>query len=63
MDKEEPRLAIKGFWMKGRGAKLIHQELTSTLGNDAYGPFEIKVWLQRSKSGDLSCNSLLRAGP
>jgi hypothetical protein len=57
MDKEEQRFVIKHFWMEGWGAKLIYEELMSTLGNDAYGPSRIKIWLRRFESGDLSCNN------
>jgi hypothetical protein len=44
--------------MKGWGAKLIHQELTGTLGSNAHGPSQTMIWLQRHKSGDLSRNDL-----
>jgi ribonuclease HI len=38
MDKVERRFVINYFWMKGWGAKVVHQELTSALGSDADGP-------------------------
>lgn len=62
MDKEEQRFVVKYFWLQGWGAKRIHQELTGTLGADAYGVSQIKVWLQRFKSGDLGCRDLPRVG-
>jgi hypothetical protein len=30
------------------GTQLNHEELTSTFGNDACGPCQIKIWLQRA---------------
>jgi hypothetical protein len=29
-----------------------------TLGNDAYGLSQINIWLDRFRTGDLSCNDL-----
>jgi hypothetical protein len=37
MEKEEQRFVMKFLWLKGWGAKRIHEELMSTLGNDLYG--------------------------
>jgi hypothetical protein len=34
----------------------------STLGDDAHGLPQIKIWLQRFRTGDLSCSDLSRAG-
>lgn len=62
MQKEEQRFVIKYFWLKEWGAKKIHQELVSTLGDDAYGVSQIKIWLQKFRNGDLSCQDLPRAG-
>jgi hypothetical protein len=56
MVKEEQRSVLKQLSRKAWGVKLIHQELTRTLGNDGYGPSQIKIWLQRFQSGDLSCD-------
>jgi hypothetical protein len=39
------------FWRKGWGPEKIHQELMNTLGNDAYGLSQIKIWLQRFRTG------------
>jgi hypothetical protein len=39
-----------------------HQELMSTLGDDLYGLSQIKIWLQRARTGDLSRSDFLRAG-
>jgi hypothetical protein len=36
MEKEEQRFVIKYLWMKDWGAKRIHQELVTRLGDDAY---------------------------
>jgi hypothetical protein len=43
MEKEEQRLVVKFFWLKGWGSKTIHQELMSTLEDDAYGLSQIKI--------------------
>jgi transposase len=48
--------------MKGWGAKKIHEELITTLGDDAYHLWQIKTWLQRFKNGDLSCKDHSRPG-
>jgi hypothetical protein len=61
MEKEEQRFVVKFFWLKGRGSKNIHQELMSTLGDDTHGLSQIKIWLQRLRTGDLSCSDLSRA--
>jgi hypothetical protein len=34
----------------------------STFGDDAYGLSQIKIWLHRFRTGDLSWSDLLRAG-
>jgi hypothetical protein len=34
----------------------------STFGDDTYGLSQIKTWLQRLRTGDLSCNDLSPAG-
>jgi hypothetical protein len=34
----------------------------TTLGDDAYGLSQIKIWLQRFRTGDLSCSDLACAG-
>jgi hypothetical protein len=44
MGKEEQRFVIKYLWIKGSGAKKIHEEVTNTLGDDASGPSQIKIW-------------------
>jgi hypothetical protein len=36
MEKEEQRFVMKFLWLKGCGAKRIHEELMSTLGDDSY---------------------------
>jgi hypothetical protein len=43
MDKEEQRFVIKYFWTKGWGSKKIHEELITTLGDDAYHLSQIKT--------------------
>jgi hypothetical protein len=35
MEKEEQGFVVMLFWLKGWGSKKIHQELMSTLGDDA----------------------------
>jgi hypothetical protein len=56
MEKEEQRFVVKFFWPKGWESTKIHQELMSTLVNDVSRLSQIKIWLQRSRTGDLSCN-------
>jgi hypothetical protein len=62
MKKEEQRFVMKFLWLKGWGAKRIHEELMSTLGDDSYKVSQIKTWLQKSKNGDLSCKDSPRSG-
>jgi hypothetical protein len=50
------------FWLTGWGSKKIYQGLMSTLGDNAYGLSQIKIWLQRFRTGDLSCSDLPRVG-
>jgi hypothetical protein len=38
----------------------FHEELITTLGNDAYHLSQIKTWLQRFNNGDLSCKDYSR---
>jgi hypothetical protein len=45
---------MKFLWLKGWGAKRIHEELMSTLGDDSYGVSQIKIWLRKFRNGDLS---------
>jgi transposase len=54
MEKKEQRFVVEILWLKGWGAKRIHEELMSTLGDDSYGLSQIKIWLQRFRNGDLS---------
>jgi hypothetical protein len=54
MEKEEQRFVMKFLWLKGWGAKRIHEELMDTLGDDSYGFSQIKIWLQKFRNGDLS---------
>jgi hypothetical protein len=37
------------------GSKNVRQELVSTLGDDGYGRFQIKTWLQKFGNGNISC--------
>jgi hypothetical protein len=62
MEKDEQRFLIKYLWMKRWGTKRIHEELLTTFGVDPYGPPQIKIWLERFKTGDLSGQDLPRAG-
>jgi hypothetical protein len=34
----------------------------NTLGDDAYGVSQIKIWLQKFRKGDLSCKDSPRSG-
>jgi transposase len=61
MEKEEQRFVVKLFWLKGWEPKKIHQELMSTLADDARGLSQIKIWLQRFGTGGLSYSGLPRA--
>jgi hypothetical protein len=47
MEKEKQRFVIKYLWMKDWGAKEIHQEPVTTLGEDAYGVSQINIWLPK----------------
>jgi hypothetical protein len=53
---------MKFLWLKGWGAKRIHEELMSTLGDDSYGVSQIKIWLQKFRNCDLSCKDSPRSG-
>jgi hypothetical protein len=61
-EKEEQRCVVMFLRLKGWGSQKIHQELMNTLWDDAYGLYQIKIWLQKFRTGDLSCSVLLRAG-
>jgi hypothetical protein len=61
MKKGEQRFVMKVFWLKGWGSKKIHKEVMNILGDDAYGLFQIKIWLQRLRTRNLSCSDLPRA--
>jgi transposase len=50
------------FWLKGWGLKKIPQRLMSTFGDDAYGLSQIKIWLQRFRTGYLSYSDFPHAG-
>jgi hypothetical protein len=50
------------FMGERMGFEKIHQDLMNTLGDDAYGLSQIKIWLQRFRTWDLSCSGLSRAG-
>jgi hypothetical protein len=41
------------------GTEKIHQELMNTLGDNAYGLSQIKIWFQRFTTVDLSCMTFL----
>jgi hypothetical protein len=62
MEKEEQRLMKKFLWLKDWGAKRIHEELMSTLGNDSYGFFQITIWNQKFANSDLPCKDPPRSG-
>jgi hypothetical protein len=58
MEKEEQRFMMKFLWLKDWGAKRIHNELMSTLGDDSYGVSQIKIWLQKFRNSDLPAKTL-----
>jgi hypothetical protein len=62
MEKEEQRFVTKFLWLTGWGAKRIHEELTSTLGDDSHAVSQVKIWLQTFRNGDLSCKDSPRSG-
>jgi hypothetical protein len=62
MEEEEQRFVMKFLRLKGWGAKRIHEELMSTLGDDSYGVSQIKIWLQKFRNGDLSFKDSPRSG-
>jgi hypothetical protein len=62
MEKEEQRFVMKFRWLKGSGARRIHEELMSTLGDDSYGVSQFKIWLQKFRSNDLCCKDSPHSG-
>jgi hypothetical protein len=62
MEREEQIFVMKFLWLKGQGAKRIHQELMSTLGDDSYAVSQIKTWFQKFRNGDLSSKDSPRSG-
>jgi hypothetical protein len=50
------------FVAEKMGIEKIYQELMSILGDDAHWLSQIKTWLQRFRTGDLSCSNLPHAG-
>jgi hypothetical protein len=62
MGKEEQRFVMKSLWLKGWGAKKMHEEPMSTLGNDSYRVSQIKIWLQKFRNSDLSFKDSPRSG-
>jgi hypothetical protein len=62
MDEKEQRSLVKYFWMKNWRSKKIHQEFVVTLGADAYGRSQIKIWLQKVGNGDLARKILYTLG-
>jgi hypothetical protein len=62
MEKEEQRFVMKFLWLKGWGAKKIHEELMTTLGDDSYGVSQLKISLHKFRDGDLSCKDSPRSG-
>jgi hypothetical protein len=62
MEKQEQGSVIKYFWMKDWGAKGIHQERVTTLGDDADRVSQIIIWLQKFRNGNSSCKDIPRVG-
>jgi hypothetical protein len=50
------------FLNERMGRKKLCQELMDPGSDDAFGLSQIKIWLQRLKSGDFSCKDLSDAG-
>jgi hypothetical protein len=48
-------MAVKYFFFKRYGSKLIQKELVSTFQDDAISLSTVENRLRRFKSGDLSC--------
>jgi hypothetical protein len=63
MEKGQQRFVMRFLWLKGWGAKRIHEELMSPLGDDSYWVSQIKIWLQKFRNGDLPCKDSPRSGP
>jgi hypothetical protein len=61
MEKEDQRFVMKFLWLKSWGAKRIHEELMSTLGDDSYVVSQIKIWFHKFRNGDLSCKDSPRS--
>jgi hypothetical protein len=48
MEKEEQRFVMKlmkFLWLKGCGAKRVHEKLMGSLGDDSCAVSQIKLWL------------------
>jgi hypothetical protein len=60
--KRETKICRQAFLVERMGIEKIRQELTRTLGDDACGLNQIKIWLKRFRTGDLSCSNFPRAG-
>jgi transposase len=53
---------MKFLWLKGWGAKRIHELLKSTLGDDSYAVSQIEIWLQKFSNGGFSRKDSPRSG-
>jgi hypothetical protein len=62
INRIEPRVMVKYFFLKRYESKLIHKKLVSTFQENAISLSIVKNWLKRSKSGDLSCGDEKRPG-
>jgi hypothetical protein len=60
MDLEQQRFIIKYFWMTGWDVNKIKTEFQETLGAEALGRSQIKVWLARFEEGDIAGEPNLR---
>jgi hypothetical protein len=58
MDKEKQRFVVKLFMLKAWESKNIHQKLMNILSDDASWLSQIKILLQRLRTGDLSYSDL-----
>lgn len=55
MENHEQRIAVKIFYLKELGYKKTYQELEDVLHESTISLSSVKRWIQRFKSGDLTC--------
>jgi hypothetical protein len=62
MDKRQQGFVIKLFWLLGYRRRQIHQEISATLGSDAYSEDSVQYWVARFQLRDTSCEDISRPG-